>query len=193
MSGKVKVAALAVPATREEFHQYLQEMREIAGTVEHIQNERDATVARLDEEKRQAKENAVKHMKPHEERFRLLFAAVSRYFKKHRGELLEGDKKSYETAHAIIGARLVGPSIRFKEKIADIVDAILDKGWAKRFCTLKPSKQKLRADLERARLVPGVEVIEQRDELYVQFPGTLKEAVGGKLKKRGEEEEDEAA
>lgn len=193
MASKAKVASLAVPLTREEFHQYLAEMRGIAGTVEGIQNDRDATVARLDQEKREARESAAKLFKAHEERFRLLFAAVSRYFKKHRGELLEGDKKSYETAHAIIGARLVGPSIRFKAKVGEIVDAVLDLGWGKRFLTLKPSKQKFRADLERARQVPGVEVMEQRDELFVQFPGTLRVAVGGKLKKKGEEEEDEAA
>lgn len=197
MAGKAKTKALVVPANLTDFIGYLRELVENGWKIYKTEDRLQKKLKRLEAMKKRLKEEAALEKAPYEERIRLLFAAIKVYFMKKKGELLEGDKKSWNCEYATVGERLTGPSVKFVVKLAEIAAWLMKREWGWDFLDVKPSKKKMHADLDRARKIPGVEVQEQRDEFFVDIADAAFEFVRGKLRRKdaeeAEEDEDEAA
>lgn len=141
--------------------QYLDETstwRELIGT------KRDAADARVKAEEAARKE---------------LVGQIAAYFFAHRGELLDGDRRSVDVADARVGLRTTPPAVQIDGDEQAVI-AELERRRLERFIRRTPTvnREAMLADREAAERVPGVSIV-QGDQFYVELADTAIRLIKG--------------
>lgn len=155
--------------TRAEFEETLRSLEGVEQSIDQIGAEL-AEDTRYLREKLGEKEAAVEaQVKRREEERKLLMGQLFVYFEGHRGELLEGDRRSVDVNHARVGLRLASkPAVIIDDE--EKVLAELQRRRLDRFIRNNPTvnRDAMREDQEAAGRVPGVS-FEQGEMFFVEF------------------------